>query len=128
MDVTEGPVWIDGTVVDGADAVVHLMNPTTHYGWGAYEGVRFYASANPDLRGPLVFRLREHLRRLVTSARALGMRVPFDEGELVAACADLVARSGLDSGYLRPLAFLRPGAMSVAAQLDQVRVAIGYWS
>jgi branched-chain amino acid aminotransferase len=127
VDVTEGSVWIDGTVVDSTDAVVHLMNPTMHYGWGAYEGIRFYASANPSLRGPLVFRLREHLRRLAASARALGMRVPYNEEELVVACADLVARSGLASGYLRPLVYLKPGAMSVAAQLDQVQVAIGCW-
>ncbi|WP_326952349.1 branched-chain amino acid transaminase [Amycolatopsis sp. NBC_01286] len=123
MNVTDGPVWLDGRLVDSGDAVVHLMNPSTHYGWGAYEGIRFY----PGRSGPLVFRLREHVNRLFTSAQALGMRIPFTGREIVAACAELVERSGLSSGYLRPLVFLRPGVMSVAAQLDQVQVAIGCW-
>src|SRR5882757_2332420 len=128
MDVTSGPVWIDGEVVAGADAMVHVLNPSLHYGWGAYEGIRFYPSRTPELAGPLVFRLREHIRRLVNSSRALGMRVPHTEDELIRACADMALRSGLSSGYLRPLVFLREGAMSVAGQLDQVRVAIGCWA
>jgi branched-chain amino acid aminotransferase len=128
MDVTSGPVWIDGEVVAGADAMVHVLNPSLHYGWGAYEGIRFYPSRTPELTGPLVFRLPEHIRRLINSARALGMRVPYSEDELIRACADMALRSGLSSGYLRPLVFLREGAMSVAGQLDQVRVAIGCWA
>ncbi|AHH97806.1 branched-chain-amino-acid transaminase [Kutzneria viridogrisea] len=128
MDVTSGPVWIDGQVVDGTDALVHVMNPSLHYGWGAYEGIRFYPSGTPELTGPLVFRLREHIRRLFNSSRALGMRIPYTEQELIRACADLALRSGLSSGYLRPLVFLRAGAMAVAAQLTDVQVAIGCWA
>lgn len=127
MDVTTCDVWVDGRIVSGADATVHVMTPSLHYGWGAYEGIRFYPADAPGLSGPLGFRLVEHLRRLIASARALGMHVPYGEQELVEACAELVLRSGLSAGYLRPLVMLRPGAMSVAAQLDQVQVVIGCW-
>lgn len=129
MDVTGGDVWIDGRVVAGAEATVHLMNPSLHYGWGAYEGIRYY-SADPagGLSGPLGFRVDEHLRRLRNSARVLGMRIPYTDAELTDACAELVTRSGLAAGYLRPLVMLRPGAMSVAAQLDRVSVVIGCWA
>ncbi|MCS7476817.1 branched-chain amino acid transaminase [Umezawaea endophytica] len=124
MNATSFPVWIDGAVVPADRATVHVMTPTLHYGWGVYEGVRFYETA----RGPSAFRLTAHLRRLRTSARALSMEIPYTDDELARACRDVVAVSGLSSGYLRPLVFLAEGAMSVAAQLDHVRVAIGCWS
>lgn len=123
MDMTEYPVWLDGELVDGARATVHVLTPSLHYGWGAYEGVRFY----PTSRGPAAFRLTAHLARLRRSSRALGMRLPYTDEELRQACREVVAASGLTEGYLRPLVFLAEGAMSVAAQLDDVRVAIGGW-
>jgi branched-chain amino acid aminotransferase len=129
MDVTGGDVWVDGRILPGPEATVHLLNPSLHYGWGAYEGIRFYpAHPGSGLRGPLGFRLHEHLQRLRASAQALGMRLPYRTAELVEACEELVERSGLDSGYLRPLVMLAPGAMSVAAQLEQVSVVIGCWA
>jgi branched-chain amino acid aminotransferase len=127
MDVTRLPVWLDGRIVDPADATAPLMSPSLNYGWGVYEGIRFYPSADLQLPGPLGFRVPEHLQRLRNSARALAMTIPFTDDELVQACADLVRHSGLSAGYLRPLIVLAPGEMSVAAQLDTVQVAIGCW-
>jgi branched-chain amino acid aminotransferase len=128
VDVTGNDVWVDGRIVAAADAHTPLMGPSLHYGWGAYEGIRFYPSRNPDRPGPLCFRLGEHVHRLISSARALGMRVPYGHAELVAACAEIAVHSRLPSGYLRPLVMLAPGAMSVAAQLGHVQVAIGCWA
>lgn len=124
MSPTDSPVWIDGTVVEADAAHIHIMTPSLHYGWGVYEGVRFYATEN----GPAAFRLTAHLERLRRSAKALGMEIPFTDAELFEACKQVVRRSGLEAGYIRPLVFLREGAMSVAAQLDDVRVAIGCWA
>jgi branched-chain amino acid aminotransferase len=128
VDVTTTDVWVDGRIVPGPEATTQLMTPSLHYGWGAYEGIRFYASRDPARPGPLCFRLDEHLARLENSARALGMRLPHERAGLVRACAELVLRSGLREGYLRPLVLLAPGAMSVAAQLDRVQVVIGCWA
>ena len=128
MDVTRAPVWVDGRVLPPEESTVHLMNPSLHYGWGVYEGIRFYpAHPSSGRSGPLGFQLDAHLARLRRSAQALGMVIPYTTEELVAACADLVGRSGLQNGYLRPLVMLKPGAMSVAAQLEEVSVAIGCW-
>jgi branched-chain amino acid aminotransferase len=124
MNATAFPVWIDGTVVEANAAHVHIMTPSLHYGWGVYEGVRFYATQN----GPAAFRLTAHLERLRRSAKALGMNIPFTDAALVDACKQVVSRSGLAAGYIRPIVFLREGAMSVAAQLEDVRVAIGCWA
>lgn len=127
MDVTTLPVWLDGRIVGPAQATAPLMSPSLNYGWGAYEGIRFYPSADPTRPGPLGFRVLDHLRRLRNSARALGMIIPFTDEELLDACGELVRNSGLSAGYLRPLVVLAPGEMSVAAQLDSVQVAIGCW-
>lgn len=124
MRATDFPVWIDGKVVPPASAYVNIMTPSLHYGWGAYEGVRFYETRN----GPAAFRLRTHLARLRDSAEALGMVMPYTEPELYEACKQIVAESGLTSGYLRPLVFLAEGEMSIAAQLGSVHVAIGCWA
>ncbi|MBQ1082403.1 branched-chain amino acid transaminase [Nocardiopsis sp. B62] len=128
MDVTTEAVWMDGEIVSGPEAMVHVMTPSLHYGWGAYEGIRFYTSDDPERPGPLIFRLAEHLSRLEASSEALGMSLPHSQEELIAACVQLVRRSGLSEGYLRPLVMLRAGAMSVAGQIDDVSVVIGCWT
>ncbi|OPK10984.1 hypothetical protein BZ163_07125 [Pseudomonas sp. VI4.1] len=115
---------MDGTVVEANAACVHIMTPSLHYGWGVYEGIRFYKTPN----GPAAFRLTAHIERLRRSAKALGMNIPFTDAELVNACKQVVSRSGLTAGYIRPIVFLREGSMSVAAQLEDVRVAIGCWA
>lgn len=124
MDATKFPVWIDGKMADPSCAGVHIMTPSLHYGWGAYEGIRFYATE----QGPAAFLLTAHLRRLRRSATALGMNIPYTEQDLAEACRRVVAASGLNAGYIRPLVFLGEGAMSVAARIHDVRVAIGCWA
>ena len=57
-------IWMDGELVDWDDATIHILNPTLHYGWGVFEGIRAYATD----RGPAVFRLTEHIERLFRSA------------------------------------------------------------
>lgn len=123
MSATNYPVWIDGEIIPAESAYIHIMTPSLHYGWGAYEGVRFYETRE----GPAAFRLYAHLARLRRSANALSMVIPFSDQDLFEACKKVVAESGLQSGYLRPLVFLEEGEMSVAAQLGKVRVAIGCW-
>lgn len=124
MSAINFPVWVDGDVLATESAYVHIMTPSLHYGWGVYEGVRFYETDH----GPAAFRLGAHLARLRRSANALGMEIPYSDSDLIEACKHVVAKSGLKSGYLRPLIFLAEGEMSVAAQLNKVRVAIGCWA
>jgi branched-chain amino acid aminotransferase len=116
-------IWMDGGFVPWADANVHVLTPSLHYGWGVYEGIRAYRTE----RGPAAFRLRDHIARLHRSARVYLMDLGWSEDHLVDACRELLRVNGLESGYLRPLAYLGYGAMGVAPQLDAVRVAIAAW-
>lgn len=119
MQETE-KIWMNGELVDWADAKIHVGVHGLHYGSGVFEGIRCYDTA----RGPAVFRLREHLQRLENSARVLFMALPYTVDELRAATHDLVARNGLPSCYIRPIAFYGYGELGVAATGNPIDVVI----
>jgi branched-chain amino acid aminotransferase len=113
-------IWMNGELVDWADAKVHVGVHGLHYGSGVFEGIRCYETPG----GPAVFRLREHLERLDDSARILFMELPYTIDELRDATHDLVAANGLPSCYIRPVAFYGYGELGVAATGNPVDVVI----
>ncbi|HEY8517731.1 MAG TPA: branched-chain-amino-acid transaminase [Candidatus Binatia bacterium] len=116
-------IWLDGRFVPWDEANVHVLTHTLHYGLGVFEGIRCYRG---DDGRSLVFRLREHNRRLFDSARILGLEIPFGEQEIDDACVETVRKNGLEECYIRPLVFLGDGEMGLAAE-NPVRVAIAAW-
>ena len=98
-------IWLDGELVDWAAAQIPVTSFGLHYGIGFFEGVRCYRT---DL-GPAVFRLADHLARLVRSAATYLVRLPYDAGQLTDACAAVVRENGLGDCYLRPIVFLGDG-------------------
>ena len=100
MQETE-KIWMNGELVDWADAKVHVGVHGLHYGSGVFEGIRCYDTP----KGPAVFRLGDHLQRLHNSARLLYMSIPFSVEELKSACNELVGVNGLPECYIRPIAF-----------------------
>lgn len=116
-------IWMDGEFVPWGQAHVHVLTPSMHYGWGVYEGIRAYPTAD----GPAAFRLRDHIKRLHDSARVYLMDPGWTVDELSEASLELLARTGLQSGYLRPIVYLGYGSMGVAPALDSARVAIAAW-
>src|ERR1700746_330022 len=74
-------IWMDGELVDWDDARIHVLTHTLHYGSGVFEGIRAYATAD----GPAVFRLTDHIRRLLQSAKMLMIECPFSVEQLVEA-------------------------------------------
>jgi branched-chain amino acid aminotransferase len=115
---------MDGELVDWADATVHVLTHSLHYGSGVFEGIRAY----PTTAGPAVFRLRDHIRRLLTSAKVMLIDVPFDEDALVEACKQVVRVNGLADGcYLRPIVYLGYGEMGLNPLPCAVNVAVAAW-
>jgi branched-chain amino acid aminotransferase len=119
MQETE-KIWMNGELVDWADAKVHVGTHGLHYGSGVFEGIRCYETA----RGPAVFRLSEHLERLENSAKVLSIGLPYSAAELREATHELVAANGLASCYLRPIAFYGYGELAVGATGNPVDVVI----
>jgi branched-chain amino acid aminotransferase len=123
LDPTE-KIWMDGEMVDWADATVHVLSHTLHYGSGVFEGIRAY----PTKRGVAVFRLRDHIDRLLMSAKVFMINVPYSADELVDATRSVVRVNGLDEGcYIRPLVYLGYGEMGLNPIPCQVRVSIAAW-
>jgi branched-chain amino acid aminotransferase len=113
-------IWMNGELVDWADARIHVASHGLHYGTGVFEGIRCYMTE----RGPAIFRLRDHLERLRTSARLLYMDLPYSSEELRAACHDLVDVNDLEESYLRPIAFYGYGELGVHTGGNPIDVAI----
>lgn len=117
-------VWMDGTLVPAPEANVPFLTAGLHYGAGVFEGIRCYAGAF----GPSVFRLSDHVRRLLDSARILGFRrIPYAYEELVAACIETVRASGLSECYIRPLIYLADGGWNLTVDTGRPKVGIGVW-
>ena len=117
-------IWMDGELVDWDKATVHVLTHSLHYGMGVFEGIRAYSTAN----GPAIFRLREHTKRLFKGARILEMELPFSEEEIFEAIKLTVRVNGLDSCYIRPVAYLGYGEMGLNPMPCKVQVAIAVWA
>jgi branched-chain amino acid aminotransferase len=122
MDQTE-KIWMNGELVDWSEAKIHVGTHALHYGSGVFEGIRAYETA----RGPAVFRLTDHMRRLHSSARLIYMELPYSVDELVAATHEVVATNGLPACYIRPIAFYGYGTLGVPPRQNPVDVAIMSW-
>ncbi len=124
MPIETDKIWIDGELVDYEDAQIHVLSHTLHYGLGAFEGIRCYEQA--DGRSA-VFRLGEHIRRLIETCKIATIDVPYDQEELERACLETIRANGEKDCYLRPVVFLGHGEMGLGARSNAVRVAIITW-
>ena len=116
-------IWMDGALVDWDDAKIHVLTHTLHYGCGVFEGIRAYETD----RGPAVFRLTPHIKRLFRSAKIFMIDVPFTEDDIVKAVKDTVKASGLGSCYIRPLVYLGYGEMGLNPLPCPVNVSVAVW-
>lgn len=94
-------IWKNGQLIPWKDATVHVLTHGLHYGTGVFEGIRCYETN----AGPAVFRLREHMRRLEQSAKAIHMRLPYSVDELCEATKQTIKANRLTACYIRPIAF-----------------------
>jgi branched-chain amino acid aminotransferase len=116
-------IWMNGELVDWADARVHVGTHGLHYGSGVFEGIRAYDTP----KGTAVFRLNDHLQRLHNSAKLLYMDLPYSIEELREAHFDVISANGLPECYLRPIAFYGYGELGVSALGNPVEVVIMSW-
>ena len=107
-------VWHNGKIKPLHEATVHVGAHALHYGSSVFEGIRVYAT--PD--GPRYFRLRDHTRRLLLSAKVYDLDIPFDAEQINRACEDVIAANGLASAYVRPIAYRAGFTFSLAPTRD----------
>lgn len=122
METTEY-IWMDGEFVKWDEAKVHVLTHALHYGSGAFEGIRAYATA----KGPAIFRLKEHTERLLYSANAIGIELPFSAEQINSATVELVKINKVKHCYIRPLAYLGYGKMGLNPQGAPSKLMIACW-
>ena len=119
----EHPIWFNGKLIPFGEAKVHVLTHALHYGSSVFEGIRCYETE----RGSAVFRLREHMRRLMDSAKIYRMEIPYSLDDLQEAALETIRESGLKACYIRPLVFRGMGPMGVNPLKNPVETVLAVW-
>jgi branched-chain amino acid aminotransferase len=107
-------IWWDGEIREAKGQSVHYFANALHYGSGVFEGIRSY----PTPQGPAIFRLQDHIERLLVSASIYGLNIRYSPEALVRATIDITRKNDIESGYLRPLAFFGQGLVNLAPKKE----------
>lgn len=116
-------IWFNGEFVPYDEAQIHVLSHVIHYGSSVFEGIRCYETE----QGSAVFRLDEHMQRLLDSAKVHRMEVPYDLDELNQAAVDTIEHSGLSACYIRPVVFRGTGPMGVNPLQNEVETFVAVW-
>ena len=116
-------IWHNGKFIDWDDAKIHVLSHVVSYGSAVFEGVRCYNTA----QGPAIFRLREHMQRLLNSGHIYRLDIPFTVDELCQASLDLVRTNNLSACYVRPIALRGYGDIGVDPSGCPVEVYLACW-
>src|SRR5690242_4972328 len=116
-------IWHNGRFIKWEEATIHVLSHVVSYGSSVFEGIRCYSTPS----GPAVFRLRDHVRRMVDSAKIYRMDIGFTSEQLSEAMLEVVRVNGMDACYIRPLAFRGYGDVGVNGLKNPVDVYIGCW-
>jgi branched-chain amino acid aminotransferase len=119
----QGKIWMDGSLVDWADAKVHVLTHSLHYGLAAFEGLRCYKGKS----GSAIFKLHEHVDRLFDSAHIGMMTIPYEKKQVAEAIVETVRSNKLEACYIRPLVYVGYGAMGVYPGDNPIKLAIAAW-
>jgi branched-chain amino acid aminotransferase len=119
----DGFIWMDGKLVPWREANIHVLTHTLHYGMGVFEGVRAYKTSE----GTAIFRLKEHTRRLLNSAKIFQMKVPYTEEQLAQAQLEVVRENKLTSCYLRPIIWIGSEKLGISARSNTIHTAVAAW-
>jgi branched-chain amino acid aminotransferase len=118
-------IWHNGRFIPWADATIHVLSHVVSYGSSVFEGIRCYSTP----AGPAIFRLREHVRRMVDSAKIYRMEnVGYSAGQLAEAMLELVRVNKMEACYLRPIVMRGYGEIGVNPLQNPIDVYIACWS
>jgi branched-chain amino acid aminotransferase len=116
-------VWMNGRLVDFADAKIHAFSHVFHYGSALFEGTRVYDTRN----GPAAFRLDDHIERLYHSCKVYRMEIPYTREEFRDAIFETIRANGFGACYIRPVVYRGLGALGVNPFKSPVDVVIAVW-
>jgi branched-chain amino acid aminotransferase len=116
-------IWHNGRMIPWDQATVHVLSHALHYASSLFEGIRCYELPS----GPAIFRLSDHMQRLINSCKIYRLDLPFTRAELDRAAVELIQVNGLRHGYIRPIALRGYGELGVHSENNPVEVFIACW-
>ncbi|MCL5433770.1 MAG: branched-chain amino acid transaminase [Candidatus Marsarchaeota archaeon] len=119
-DYSKLKVWLDGRIVDYRDAKVPILTHSLQYGSGIFEGIRAYKTN----KGRIIFRLRDHVKRFLNSAKICYMNLEYNEDEIFNAIVKVVKENDIDPCYIRPFAFYNTDQIGLSAYNKKTSVFI----
>ena len=123
MSDRDGFIWFNGKLVPWRDANIHVLTHSLHYGMAVFEGVRAYKTA----KGPAIFRLDEHTKRLFNSAKIFQMALPYTYQEVFDAQLEVVKSNQLNACYLRPIAWIGSEKLGISARSNSIHMSVAAW-
>ena len=124
MNSNEKKIWMDGSIVDWNKATIHILTHALHYATAVFEGIRCYKTVN----GLAVFRLSDHMQRLIDSCKIYFMDIKYSKKQLEKAVIDTINANVVgEESYVRPIAYYGYGKMGVNPLPNKVSVAIATW-
>ena len=120
----QSKIWMDGNYVDWDNAKIHILTHGLHYATAVFEGIRCYSTK----KGPAIYRLEEHIKRLVNSCKMYHMNLEYTDKELREAIIGIIKINNVDDCYIRPICYYGYGKMGVNPLPNKVSTAIAIWS
>jgi branched-chain amino acid aminotransferase len=116
-------IWMNGELIPWQDAKIHVLTHALHYSSAVFEGIRCYKTE----KGPMIFRLKEHMERLLNSAKIYRMDVPYSIDDLMKASIEIIKANEIEECYIRPLIYRGYYNLGVNPFECPVEVAIAVW-
>src|SRR3990170_4986806 len=116
-------IWHNGQMIPWEKATIHVLSHVVHYGSSLFEGIRCYELPT----GPAIFRLGDHMQRLINSAKIYRLEVPFSRAELERVAVELIQANGLRHGYIRPIVLRGYADLGVHAHNCPIEVYLACW-
>jgi branched-chain amino acid aminotransferase len=116
-------IWHNGKLIRWEDATIHVLSHVVNYGSAVFEGIRCYETK----QGPAIFRVREHMQRMINSGKIYRIQWPYTGEDLSNAAAEVVRVNKMNSCYIRPIALRGYGDMGVGGLEVPTEVYIACW-
>lgn len=119
----KGKIWMDGKFVDWNNAKIHILTHGLHYATAVFEGIRCYSTK----KGPAIFQLEEHIKRLINSCKMYHMTLEYSEKELKESIIETIKINNVQDCYIRPICYYGYGKMGVNPLPNKVSTSIALW-
>ena len=117
-------IWHNGKWINWDDATLHVLSHVVSYGSAVFEGIRCYDTK----QGPSIFRLREHMQRLLNSGKIYRMEMPYSLDDFCNTACELVRLNKMTACYVKPMVMRGYGEVGVSPLNSPLEIYMACWA